>query len=115
MLADVEALCDRVGIIMGGAVIKIGKIGDLLKEIHTDYEMHIEGSGEDIKQCVKDLRVEMDHRAGYIVLKFDADMKRKVLEAVTRTPAEIVSIHPLRKSLEGLFVEEAKKGNARSE
>lgn len=115
MLSDVEALCDRVGIIMGGAVIKIGKISDLLKEIHTDYEMHIEGSGEDVKQCVKDLRVEMDQRAGYIVLKFDEDMKRKVIEAVTRTQAEIVSIHPLRKSLEGLFVEEAKKGIARSE
>lgn len=115
MLSDVEALCDRVGIIMGGAVIKTGEIGDLLKEIHTDYEMHIEGSGEDVKQCVKDLSVEMDQRAGYIVLKFDEDMKRKVIEAVTRTPAEIVSIHPLRKSLEGLFVEEAKKGNERGE
>ncbi len=115
MLSDVEALCDRVGIIMGGAVIKIGKIGDLLKEIHTDYEMHIEGPGEDVKQCVKDLRVEMDQRAGYIVLKFDEDMKRKVIEAVTGTQAEIVSIHPLRKSLEGLFVEEAKRGNTQSE
>lgn len=115
MLSDVEALCDRVGIIMGGTVIKIGKIGDLLKEIHTDYEMHIEGSGEDVKRSVRDLRVEMDQRAGYIVLKFDEDMKRKVIEAVTHTPAEIVSIHPLRKSLEGLFVEEAKKGNARNE
>jgi len=115
MLSDVEALCDRVGIIMGGAVIKIGKIGDLLKEIHTDYEMHIEGPCEDVKQCVKDLRVEMDQRAGYIVLKFDEDMKRKVIEAVTGTQAEIVSIHPLRKSLEGLFVEEAKRGNTQSE
>lgn len=111
MLSDVEALCDRVGIIMGGRVIKTGKIGELLKEIHTDYEMHLEGSGEEIKQSVKDLRIEMEHRAGYIVLKFDEDIKRRVLEAVTRTSAEIVSIHPLRKSLEGLFVEEAKKGN----
>ena len=115
MLSDVEALCDRVGIIMGGAVIKTGKIGDLLKEIHTDYEMHLEGPGDEIKQCVKDLRVEMDSRAGYIVLKFDEDIKRRVLDAVTRTSAEIVSIHPLRKSLEGLFVEEAKKGSPQKE
>ncbi len=115
MLSDVEALCDRVGIIMGGTVIKIGKIGDLLKEIHTDYEMHLEGPGDEVKQSVKDLRVEMDQRAGYIVLKFDEDIKRRVLEAVARTSAEIVSIHPLRKSLEGLFVEEAKKGNPQKE
>lgn len=115
MLSDVEALCDRVGIIMGGTVIKIGKIGELLKEIHTDYEMHVEGPGDEVRQCVKDLRVEMDQRAGYIVLKFDEDIKRKVLDAVTRTSAEIVSIHPLRKSLEGLFVEEAKKGSLQKE
>jgi ABC-2 type transport system ATP-binding protein len=115
MLSDVEALCDRVGIIMEGAVIKIGKIGELLKEIHTDYEMHLEGPGDEIKQSVKDLRVEMDQRAGYTVLKFDEDIKRRVLEAVTRTSAEIVSIHPLRKSLEGLFVEEAKKGSPQKE
>ncbi len=115
MLSDVEALCDRVGIIMGGAVIKTGKIGDLLKEIHTDYEMHLEGPGDEIRQCVKDLRVEMDSRAGYIVLKFDEDIKRRVLDAVTRTSAEIVSIHPLRKSLEGLFVEEARKENSQKE
>jgi ABC-2 type transport system ATP-binding protein len=115
MLLEVEALCDRVGIIMSGTVIKIGKIEELLKEIHTDYEMHLEGSGEEIKQSVKDLRIDMEHRAGYIVLKFDEDIKRRVLEAVIRTSAEIVSIHPLRKSLEGLFVEEAKKGNTARE
>ena len=115
MLSDVEALCDRVGIIMDGRVIKIGKIWELLKEIHTDYEMHLEGTWDEVKQSVKDLRIEMEHRAGYIVLKFDEDIKRRVLDAVIRTSAEIVSIHPLRKSLEGLFVEEAKKGNTANE
>lgn len=111
MLADVEALCDRVGIIMGGTVIKIGNIGDLLKEIHTDYEMLLEGSGEEVRRSVKELSVELEYRAGYLVLKFDEDIKRHVIDAVTQTSAEIVSLHPLRKSLEGLFVEEAKKEN----
>lgn len=111
MLSDVEALCDRVGIIMGGRVIKIGNIGDLLKEIHTDYEMFLEGTGEEVRRSVRELSVELEYRAGYLVLKFDEDIKGRVLEAVTKTSAEIVSLHPLRKSLEGLFVEEARKGN----
>ncbi len=111
MLSDVEALCDRVGIIMGGIVIKIGNIGDLLKEIHTDYEMLLEGPVEEIRKSVKDLNIELENRAGYTVLRFDEDIKRSILDAVTGTSAEIVSIHPLRKSLEGLFVEEAKKKN----
>ncbi|MCA9809959.1 MAG: ABC transporter ATP-binding protein, partial [Candidatus Dadabacteria bacterium] len=109
MLSDVEALCDRVGIIMGGALIKTGTLGELLKEIHTDYEMHVEGDPEEVKRAVREMRVEMEHRAGYVVLKFDEDIRRTVIEAVAKTRAEIISLHPVRRSLEGLFVEEAKK------
>lgn len=115
MLSDVEALCDRVGIIMDGTLIKTGQIGELLKEIHTDYEMHLEGRGDEVRQGVKDLSVEMEHRAGYIVLKFDEDIKKRVIDAVTKTSAEIISVHPLRRSLEGLFVEEAKKSKPHGE
>ncbi|MCL4244218.1 MAG: ABC transporter ATP-binding protein [Candidatus Dadabacteria bacterium] len=109
MLSDVEALCDRVGIIMGGTLIKTGSLGELLKEIHTDYEMHVEGAPDEVKQSVREMRVEMEHRAGYVVLKFDEDIRRQVIEAVAKTQAEIISLHPVRRSLEGLFVEEAKK------
>lgn len=109
MLADVEALCDRVGIIMEGRVIKIGRIGELLKEIHTDYEMLLEGPVEVVRQAVKGLSVELETKAGYTALKFDEDLTRRVVGAVANSPAEIVSLHPLRKSLERLFVEGAKK------
>ena len=34
---------------------------------------------------------------------------RGVIEAVAKTQAEVISLHPVRRSLEGLFVEEAKK------
>ncbi|MEQ9617659.1 MAG: ABC transporter ATP-binding protein [Deltaproteobacteria bacterium] len=115
MLSDVEALCDRVGIIMGGRVIKIGDIGELLKEIDTDYEMLLEGSGQEIKDSVRGLSVELENRAGYTVIKFDEENKRKVIQAIAQTSAEIVSLHPLRKSLEGLFVEEARKGKEGAE
>ncbi len=109
MLADVEALCDRVGIIMEGRLINTGNIWEFLKEIHTDYEMLLEGSAEEVKQAVKGMGVELETRAGYTTLKFDEDIKRKVIGALENSSAEIVSLHPLRKSLEGLFVEEAKK------
>jgi hypothetical protein len=51
----------------------------------------------------------MEHRAGYIVLKFDEDIRRQVIEAVAKTPAGIMSLHPVNRALEGLFVEQAKK------
>ncbi len=109
MLSDVEALCDRVALLMSGRVVRTGTIGELLNEIHTDYELFLEGSGDDIQEHVRDLSVELEERAGYLVLKFDEDIKARVLEAIMKSSAEIVSLHPMRKSLEGLFVEEASK------
>jgi len=109
MLSDVEVLCDRVALVMSGRVVRTGTIGDLLNEIHTDYELCLEGSGDDITEHVRDLNVELEQRAGYLVLKFNEEIKRRVLEAVMKTSAEVVSLHPMRKSLEELFVEEAMK------
>jgi ABC-2 type transport system ATP-binding protein len=109
MLSDVEALCDRVGVVMSGKVVKIGELGKLFEEIHTDYEMLLKGVDEKIIKNLSDLKVAIEHRAGFIVLRFDEDIKAKVFQVVSDSGADIVSLHPLRKSLEGLFVEEAKK------
>ena len=109
MLSDVEALCDRVGVIMGGRVVKTGELGKLLEEIHTDYEMLAQGVDERIMRSLSDLKLSIERRAGFIVLRFDEDIKARVFQVLTDSGADIVSLHPLRKSLEGLFVEEAKK------
>jgi ABC-2 type transport system ATP-binding protein len=109
ILSDVEALCDRVGVIIGGRVVKIGELGKLFEEIHTDYEVLLKGIDESILGNFSDLKATVEKRAGFTVLKFDENIKSRVLEAVSNSQADIVSLHPLRKSLEGLFVEETNK------
>jgi ABC-2 type transport system ATP-binding protein len=111
ILSDVEALCDRVGVIIGGKIVKMGELRRLFEEIHTDYEMLLKGVDEEIVSKLSDLRVTLEKRAGFIVLKFDEDIKARVLDAISKSQADIVSLHPLRKFLEGLFVEGAKKGD----
>lgn len=109
LLADVESLCDRVGIIMHGVVVKTGKIGELLDDIHTDYEMYVGKTEINIKDAVRGINVTLEERADLLVLTFDEDEKNRVVQAVASAGADIISLNPLRKSLEGFFVEEAKK------
>jgi ABC-2 type transport system ATP-binding protein len=109
ILSDVEALCERVAIIINGKVVISGELGKLFEGIHTNYEMLLRvGDGKAI-DYLSDLNVTVEKRAGLIVLRFDEDIKPRVLEVVSRSGGDIVALHPLRKSLEGLFVEEAKK------
>jgi ABC-2 type transport system ATP-binding protein len=109
ILSDVEALCDRVAIIINGKVVKSGELGKLFEDIHSIYEMHLRIEDETILNYLSDLNVGIEKRAGLIVLKFDEDIKAKVLEVVSGYGGDIMTLHPLRKSLEGLFVEEAER------
>lgn len=110
ILSDVEALCDRVAIIVDGNVVISGELGKLFEGIRTDYEMllRVEEDGK-ILDYLSDLNVKIEKRAGLIVLKFDEGIKAKILEVVSGSGGDIIAVQPLRKSLEGLFVEETEK------
>ncbi|MGB7291421.1 MAG: ABC transporter ATP-binding protein [Thermodesulfobacteriota bacterium] len=109
ILSDVEAICERVAIIINGKVVKSGELGNLFEDIHSIYEMLLRVEDETVLNFLSDLNVTIEKRAGLIVLKFDEDIKGRVLEVVSRSGGDIIELHRLRKSLEGLFVEEAQK------
>ena len=109
ILSDVEALCDRVAIIIKGRVVISGELGKLFEGIHTNYEMLLRVEDGKILDYLSDLNVDVEKRAGLIVLKFDEGIKAKILEVVSRSGGDIIALQPLGRSLEGLFVEEAEK------
>ena len=109
ILSDVESLCDRVGVILNGVVVKIGILADLFKEIDTDYEMFLDCDIEYIKQKIDVNNLMIESRAGFIVLRFEENRKNELINSVLDENIEIISIYPLRKSLEGIFVEEQRK------
>lgn len=110
ILADVESLCDRVGVILEGLVVRVGILADLFEEISSDYEMLVnEEIGKVMESFSGQTGIHIQERAGFTILRFDEEAKPVVMRKVLDADLNILSLHPLRKSLEGLFVEESRK------
>ena len=109
ILSDVESLCDRVGVILNGIVVRIGVLADLFNEIETDYEMLLDADLITIEQKLNLRGIHINQRAGFVVLRFDEKQKNKLINSLLVENIKIISLYPLRKSLEGLFAEEQRK------
>lgn len=111
ILTDVEAMCDRVAILNKGRLIESGKLSEILKTRSNELEVVISGVGE---QALAELRnfalaVSATPDIARVRLKDDRDLAQ-LLELTHAAGGRIVSVAPVRESLEDLFVREVKAG-----
>ena len=109
ILTDVEAMCDRVAILNRGRLIESGKLSEILKLRGNEIEAVVSGVGE---QALAELRsfalaVSPTPEGARVRLQNDQEIAR-LLEITQRAGGRIVSINPVRESLEDLFVREVK-------
>ncbi len=110
ILADAEMICDQVAIIVRGKVVHQGYLDALLSQEMSGVELVVEGIDESLFE-------EFQGRAQRAVVQgsrflFDFDDESEAEKALDRFRSEggrIRSLVPHRRSLEDLFVEEAKK------
>ena len=97
LLSEIELICHRVAIVNRGKLIKIARTADLL--ISRDrFEILARGvpTGSFEAQIV---------REGQAVFTVPAESQREALERVWTLGGEVVSVNPVRRSLEEVFVE----------
>jgi ABC-2 type transport system ATP-binding protein len=90
ILSDVELICDRVAMLVGGRMRDVGPLAQLLSPrlLHTELVVQKDGAVEALR------------------LPPNADVDRAVREALA-AGKHVVSITPRKESLEDLFVREA--------
>jgi len=113
ILSDAELVCDRVGILYGGELKNIGKLGDLLSTRIKDYEIVARGIPEHIleewRSRVERLLVERDQALMIVRRESEA---RELLSKITELGATLVSFNPRRETLEEYFIEQVRgEGN----
>jgi ABC-2 type transport system ATP-binding protein len=113
ILSDIEALCDRVAILRQGRLAATGKLDDLLSQSGEEqiFEINLNNIASE------NLAAELQSIAGATVSATThgarvqvADEKQieTVLAAARRLNGKLVSVQPVRQSLEELFVRETK-------
>ena len=97
LLSEVELLCDRVAILAHGRLVRLGRTSELL-EASGQAEIVARG-------IVPEEFSGASARDGVVHLLVAASAQRLTMERIWARGGEIVSVNPVRKSLEEIFVE----------
>jgi ABC-2 type transport system ATP-binding protein len=110
IIADIEVLCDRVAILNRGRLSHLGRLDDLRQQEDAAGQLEITvlgGAGvaelEDALRKVEGARVTATPAGARIVVLFERDVDA-ALAAARACDARLVSVQPVRQSLEDLFV-----------
>jgi ABC-2 type transport system ATP-binding protein len=103
ILQDIEMICDRVAIIVGGRIINQGTLHDLISEKILFTEVTVSGLAfAELAGLGESLSVH----GGKVLLKvYDEDKVGRVLELVRDKKAKIESLIPRTETLEDIFVD----------
>src|SRR4028119_1570227 len=113
ILSDIEALCDRVAILRKGKLAATGKLDELLTQSGEtqSFEITLNGiSPEALAPILQNLNPIslVSTASGARVQIEDESQIENVLSASRNLGGKLVSVQPVRQSLEELFVRETK-------
>jgi ABC-2 type transport system ATP-binding protein len=97
LLSEVELVCDRVGVMYRGRLARLGRTSDLL---HSRQQSQVVARG--IEAAAFPGSVASD---GVVSFTIPTGSQREVLERIWTLGGEVVSVSPLKRSLEQIFLE----------
>jgi ABC-2 type transport system ATP-binding protein len=114
IIADIEVLCDRVAILSRGRLSHLGRLDELRQQEDATGHLEITVLGasvvelEDALRKVEGARVAATPAGARIEVVSERDVDA-ALAAARTCDARLVSVQPVRQSLEDLFVGEGRR------
>jgi ABC-2 type transport system ATP-binding protein len=103
ILSDAEALCDRVAIINKGELRGVGAVEELTKSVQGKVEVVWQGT--QLPASMKALGAEFHVTGDSVRAVIAENQQDAAIDALRRERLRLISIIPLRTSLESYFVE----------
>lgn len=109
ILTDVEAMCDRVAIIHRGRLVECGRLSEILDTRNNEIEVVLTGLDETSLARLQAIAIEVRPTPGgaRVRLPGDRDLAR-LLAIAHESGGRLVSVSPVRETLEDLFVREVR-------
>lgn len=112
ILSDVEALCDEVAILRSGRLAATGKLDDLLASGAGQQSFEITASGVSaaaLASYASASGTSIDEKVNGVSLEVASEIEiDNAIKAVRENGGKLLSVQPVKQSLEELFVEKTK-------
>ena len=109
IIPDVEALCDRVAVLVGGRRVREGSVAELVSSQATHMELTVEGLGLEQLQALGFALEQAQALGSRVLLRVrDADAQ-PLLKQILDKGGRITQLQPARFSLEDLFMNALKE------
>src|SRR5262245_26360873 len=107
ILQDAEMICDRVGILKEGRLVREGDLASLLESPVDAFEVTLEGGGS---LATGEGWTTIQSKGGQTLLRVEGReaLDRLLHAAAASRDARLLAVIPLRRSLEDLFLSEVK-------
>jgi len=107
ILSDAEALCTRVGVLVQGKLVASGPLSEILAFELKGWELVVSGVSDALRPELAPLAPRLTELGdGHLLLHLPADAEPdRLLGELARRGAHIVSLNPVRETLEDYFVQ----------
>jgi ABC-2 type transport system ATP-binding protein len=106
ILSDAEALCDRVAIMNLGQLRGVGAVSDLLASVQGKVELVWQGSN--VPAALRGFGADCHVMGSTVRAVIAEENQDAAIEALRRERLRLISVIPVRMSLEDYFVEQVK-------
>ncbi|HVI69851.1 MAG TPA: ABC transporter ATP-binding protein [Pyrinomonadaceae bacterium] len=106
ILSDIEVLCDRVAILKRGQLAQVGYLDELRRTNEAPSRMEVMATGTDaetLKQHLPETEIAPTPRGLRIEVSSEDEIDR-VLAGLRKVGGKVVSVQPVKQSLEELFL-----------
>ena len=105
ILSDAESLCDRVGLLRAGRLVTVGRLDDILRIDVSHLEVLVSGVDAALLERLRGLKGKRALGERWI-LEVEEKSLGPVISAVQEADGRILSVQPVRESLEDYFIRE---------